>query len=132
MPRREPPRRCRRRTMARKRKRIGVPGRLTLRERMAKWSPEAKGAGLLLVAAALTGIAAHRASGFVHADPGLAFSAGQVDVQGLPAWLDPESTAALRTASAGLGRIHVLDRACLLYTSPSPRDRTRSRMPSSA
>ena len=27
------------------------------------------------------------------------------------------------------GREHV---ACLLYTSPSPRDRTRSRMPSSA
>ena len=26
----------------------------------------------------------------------------------------------------------VLPRACLLYTSPSPRDRTRSRMPSSA
>ena len=26
----------------------------------------------------------------------------------------------------------VRDRACLLYTSPSPRDRTRSRMPSSA
>ena len=25
-----------------------------------------------------------------------------------------------------------LDEACLLYTSPSPRDRTRSRMPSSA
>ena len=25
-----------------------------------------------------------------------------------------------------------LDYACLLYTSPSPRDRTRSRMPSSA
>ena len=25
-----------------------------------------------------------------------------------------------------------LYRACLLYTSPSPRDRTRSRMPSSA
>ena len=25
-----------------------------------------------------------------------------------------------------------LDRVCLLYTSPSPRDRTRSRMPSSA
>ena len=25
-----------------------------------------------------------------------------------------------------------LDDACLLYTSPSPRDRTRSRMPSSA
>ena len=29
---------------------------------------------------------------------------------------------------------HVIDQACccLLYTSPSPRDRTRSRMPSSA
>ena len=26
----------------------------------------------------------------------------------------------------------MLDIACLLYTSPSPRDRTRSRMPSSA
>ena len=26
----------------------------------------------------------------------------------------------------------VLDNICLLYTSPSPRDRTRSRMPSSA
>ena len=26
----------------------------------------------------------------------------------------------------------ILDRFCLLYTSPSPRDRTRSRMPSSA
>ena len=25
-----------------------------------------------------------------------------------------------------------LDKDCLLYTSPSPRDRTRSRMPSSA
>ena len=25
-----------------------------------------------------------------------------------------------------------IDYACLLYTSPSPRDRTRSRMPSSA
>ena len=31
-------------------------------------------------------------------------------------------------AGFGAGRT----RACLLYTSPSPRDRTRSRMPSSA
>ena len=30
------------------------------------------------------------------------------------------------------GLLSVLARACLLYTSPSPRDRTRSRMPSSA
>ena len=28
--------------------------------------------------------------------------------------------------------INNLDKGCLLYTSPSPRDRTRSRMPSSA
>ena len=34
-----------------------------------------------------------------------------------------------------VGHRHVFlggDRGCLLYTSPSPRDRTRSRMPSSA
>ena len=30
------------------------------------------------------------------------------------------------------GRFVVCDFVCLLYTSPSPRDRTRSRMPSSA
>ena len=29
-------------------------------------------------------------------------------------------------------RLSILDIGCLLYTSPSPRDRTRSRMPSSA
>ena len=29
-------------------------------------------------------------------------------------------------------RVEVDDTDCLLYTSPSPRDRTRSRMPSSA
>ena len=32
----------------------------------------------------------------------------------------------------GLETLTVLDTVCLLYTSPSPRDRTRSRMPSSA
>ena len=31
-----------------------------------------------------------------------------------------------------LSKLVVVDIACLLYTSPSPRDRTRSRMPSSA
>ena len=30
------------------------------------------------------------------------------------------------------GRGYTMDDSCLLYTSPSPRDRTRSRMPSSA
>jgi len=31
-----------------------------------------------------------------------------------------------------LGTINIQAYPCLLYTSPSPRDRTRSRMPSSA
>ena len=31
-----------------------------------------------------------------------------------------------------VGIVEVVKEACLLYTSPSPRDRTRSRMPSSA
>ena len=35
-------------------------------------------------------------------------------------------------AMAALGLFFVILGACLLYTSPSPRDRTRSRMPSSA
>ena len=30
------------------------------------------------------------------------------------------------------GQEEIIKKACLLYTSPSPRDRTRSRMPSSA
>ena len=35
--------------------------------------------------------------------------------------------------SSSLGKkIRIKDHTCLLYTSPSPRDRTRSRMPSSA
>ena len=37
------------------------------------------------------------------------------------------STENYRVAAGDLG-----NKACLLYTSPSPRDRTRSRMPSSA
>ena len=35
----------------------------------------------------------------------------------------------LLTGRPGTGPLYIL---CLLYTSPSPRDRTRSRMPSSA
>ena len=38
------------------------------------------------------------------------------------------SCSGLAAAATGF----VLDNNCLLYTSPSPRDRTRSRMPSSA
>ena len=38
----------------------------------------------------------------------------------------------MQLAQAELQRQQAKDQACLLYTSPSPRDRTRSRMPSSA
>ena len=36
------------------------------------------------------------------------------------------------TGNGGSQRIGGYINSCLLYTSPSPRDRTRSRMPSSA
>ena len=39
----------------------------------------------------------------------------------------------LQTEAPALAQVNSLAaKACLLYTSPSPRDRTRSRMPSSA
>ena len=44
-------------------------------------------------------------------------------LRGEKVWLEESALATLEAAMA---------RACLLYTSPSPRDRTRSRMPSSA
>ena len=40
---------------------------------------------------------------------------------------DPRAVAAARRRGYDLAHLR-----CLLYTSPSPRDRTRSRMPSSA
>ena len=44
-------------------------------------------------------------------------------------WNDPVNTGGLTPAQYNLSFVND---ACLLYTSPSPRDRTRSRMPSSA
>ena len=47
----------------------------------------------------------------------------------------PESNATVVANLKAAAPLTVLDRkggCCLLYTSPSPRDRTRSRMPSSA
>ena len=44
----------------------------------------------------------------------------------------PYYSEALRIYEEGIANIPTIDYACLLYTSPSPRDRTRSRMPSSA
>ena len=42
------------------------------------------------------------------------------------------TTARQRRISVPIDSIHECTESCLLYTSPSPRDRTRSRMPSSA
>ena len=56
------------------------------------------------------------------AENGPAFTGGSVR------YIDPETLTGLGTIRSRMARIC----RCLLYTSPSPRDRTRSRMPSSA
>ena len=49
------------------------------------------------------------------------------------AFKDSDETSALEFLSSdGASYYLELTQDCLLYTSPSPRDRTRSRMPSSA
>ena len=49
------------------------------------------------------------------------------------AWLGcPGEDGAAKHVSTLQESIHLVATVCLLYTSPSPRDRTRSRMPSSA
>ena len=59
-------------------------------------------------------------------------------VEGMPAGLlvdeeDVKAAMALRkTGGTYSSKRKEEDAVCLLYTSPSPRDRTRSRMPSSA
>ena len=58
------------------------------------------------------------------ADQGVSLPAQQV------AGMSGLQTAAIDQATAGIGGYQPY--LCLLYTSPSPRDRTRSRMPSSA
>ena len=52
---------------------------------------------------------------------------------GIP--MDVAATTVNKVCLSGLNAIFLADQliaSCLLYTSPSPRDRTRSRMPSSA
>ena len=60
-----------------------------------------------------------------------------VDGQGNFGSIDGDAAAAMRYTEVRLEKVahHLLNdlyKDCLLYTSPSPRDRTRSRMPSSA
>ena len=62
----------------------------------------------------------------------LGHSAGDINMEfinsgGAPLLLDHDMTKQI-----GVIEEFKLDETCLLYTSPSPRDRTRSRMPSSA
>ena len=45
---------------------------------------------------------------------------------------DPLQLQAQQLATQGIGAYKPFLQACLLYTSPSPRDRQKSRMPSSA
>ena len=57
----------------------------------------------------------------------LAKKTGRDDVTAMPLGIDTVSLFGLT-----FGALGPLYQRCLLYTSPSPRDRTRSRMPSSA
>ena len=54
----------------------------------------------------------------------------EIDVEKIP-WKIPLRLAHSLQGIVSINMIHVA-KCCLLYTSPSPRDRTRSRMPSSA
>src|SRR5665213_3613675 len=48
------------------------------------------------------------------------------------AWYPQNNATAATLASDKYFASRILESACLLYTSPSPRDRQKSRMPSSA
>ena len=58
----------------------------------------------------------------------------EVEVPLMEPWLEPCGTPVMqaRTRPTRHRQLQRRFRGCLLYTSPSPRDRTRSRMPSSA
>ena len=51
---------------------------------------------------------------------------------GFPLCIKPNVSGFSRGSHFPINNYRELWKACLLYTSPSPRDRTRSRMPSSA
>ena len=56
----------------------------------------------------------------------------QVDLPESSADSLPEETEPLTLSINAKGEIFIQESNCLLYTSPSPRDRQKSRMPSSA
>ena len=58
------------------------------------------------------------------------WDAAKTATQGCPGWYDIEPERAVYYG--WLSEQEDKNKPCLLYTSPSPRDRTRSRMPSSA
>ena len=64
--------------------------------------------------------------------PGMFVRARVPRGQPADALLVPQQAVSRTGGKAGVWVVDAQDHACLLYTSPSPRDRTRSRMPSSA
>ena len=66
-----------------------------------------------------------------HIEP---YSPDLIPVKGKDGWYrDPESNAVVNCNKTEYDDyMAAYNKSCLLYTSPSPRDRTRSRMPSSA
>ena len=54
------------------------------------------------------------------------------DAIGLAGLIKKKEVSPLEVMESCIDRINEHNPNCLLYTSPSPRDRTRSRMPSSA
>ena len=66
---------------------------------------------------------------FPSAQGGRAYKITSIRPQGQMALLQLEGVNDMDAARALRGQVFYF---CLLYTSPSPRDRTRSRMPSSA
>ena len=75
-------------------------------------------------------IAAAAASPFLFA--GAAFAGPYVNLEATGSYPDGAYTSGALEAVVGYEGATESGIGCLLYTSPSPRDRTRSRMPSSA
>ena len=70
----------------------------------------------------------------IEVDPFLAFDTDKTVAQAIELWKIVDRPNVLIKIPATLPGLPAITQAigCLLYTSPSPRDRTRSRMPSSA